>query len=154
MKTLSNASMKPSFLQRHLQTNHPKKKDSDPNYFKQLRESAKKQRLDLTGKQYQQSVEMVTASNEIALNVAKNKKPHTRREQLVMPGAKVLVKHIICDEAALKLNSVSLSNNTIQRHITEMSAINEQVLTEAQSSKYGFVIQLDETTDVSSLAQL
>ena len=154
MKTLSNASMKPSFLQRHLQTNHPKKKDRDPNYFKQLEESAKKQRLDLTGKQYQQLVEMVTASNKIALKVAKNKKSHTRREQLVMPAAKVLVKHVIGDEAALKLNSVSLSNNTIQRHITEMSAIKEQVLTEVQSSKYRFVIQLDETTDVSSLAQL
>ena len=27
MKTLSNASIKPSLLQRHLQTNHPDKKD-------------------------------------------------------------------------------------------------------------------------------
>ena len=154
MKTLSSASIKPSFLQRHLQTNHSKKKDRDPNYFKQLGESAKKQRLDLTGKQYQQSVEMVTASNKIVLNVAKNIKPHTRREQLVMPAAKVLVKRVIGDEAALKLDSVSLSNNTIQWHITEMSAINEQVLTEVQSSKYGFAIQLDKTTDMSSLAQL
>ena len=58
-----------------------------------------------------------------------------------MPAAKVLVKHIIGDEAALKLNCVSLSNNTIQRRITEMCTdISEQVFTEAQSSKYGFVI--------------
>ena len=42
MKTLSNASMKPSLLQRNLQTNYPEKKDRDPNYFKRLRESAKK----------------------------------------------------------------------------------------------------------------
>ena len=32
--------------------------------------------------------------------------------------------------------------------------INEQVLTEVQSSKYGFAIKLDETTDVSNCAQL
>ena len=32
--------------------------------------------------------------------------------------------------------------------------INKQVLTEVQGSKYGFVIQLDETTDVSHCAQL
>ena len=32
--------------------------------------------------------------------------------------------------------------------------INEQVITEVQGSKYGFVIQLDETTDVSNCAQL
>ena len=49
MKTLSNASIKPSLLQRHLQTNHPDKKDRDPNYFKRLGENAKKQRLDKRG---------------------------------------------------------------------------------------------------------
>ena len=71
-----------------------------------------------------------------------------------MPAAKVLVKHVIGDEAALKLNSVLLSNNTIQRRITEMSTdINEQVLAEIQSSKYGFAIQLDETANVSNCAQ-
>ena len=80
MKTLSNASMKPSLLQRHLQTNHPENKDRDPNCFKRLGESAKKQGLNNTGRQYQQSVEIVTASYEIALIVAKNKKAsHNRR---------------------------------------------------------------------------
>ena len=72
-----------------------------------------------------------------------------------MPAAKVLMKHTIGDEAALKLNSVSLSNNTIQLRITEMSTdINKQVLTKVHSSKYGFAIPLDETTDVSNCAQL
>ena len=80
MKTLSNASTKPSLLQRHLQTNHPEKKDRYPNYFKRLGEGANKQRLDNSVKQYQQSVGMVTASYEIALILAKNKKPHTREE--------------------------------------------------------------------------
>ena len=87
--------MKPSLLQRHLQTNHPNKKDRDPNYFKRFGENAKKQRLDKTGKQYQQSVGIVTASYEIALIVAKNKKPHTIAKELIMPAAKVLVKHVI-----------------------------------------------------------
>ena len=67
-----------------------------------------------------------------------------------MPTAKVLVKHVIGDEAALKLNCVSLLDNTIQRRITEMSSdINEQVLTEDLT---GFAIQLDDTTDVSNCA--
>ena len=63
----------------------------------------KKQRLGNTGKQYQPSVWTVTAFYEIALIVAKNKKPHTL-EELNMPTAKVLVKHVIDDDAALKLN--------------------------------------------------
>ena len=66
-----------------------------------------------------------------------------------MPAAKVLEKHVIGDKATLNLNSVSLSDNTMQRYTTEMSAdINEQVLTEVQSSRYGFAIQLDETPHV------
>ena len=76
---------------------------------------------------------MVAASYEIALVVAKNKRPHTR-EELIMPAAKVLLRHVIGDEAALKLNYVSLSNNM-------STDIHKQVFTEVQSSKYGFAIQ-------------
>ena len=72
-----------------------------------------------------------------------------------MPAAKVLVKHVIGNEAALKLNTVLLSNNRIQRCITKMSTdINKQVLKEVQSSKFGFALQLDETMNVSNCAQL
>ena len=98
---------------------------------------------------------MVTTSYEIALTFAKNKEPHTVGEEFIMPAARVLVKHVIGDKASLKLNSVSQSNIKMQRFITKMSTdINEQVLTEVQNSKYGFAIQLDETTDVSNCAQL
>ena len=41
MKALSNASMKPSLLQRHLQTNHPDKKDRDPNFLGNLEKCKK-----------------------------------------------------------------------------------------------------------------
>ena len=73
MKTLSNVSIKTSLLQRHLQTNQSDKKDRDLNYFTRLGENPKRQRLDKTKKQYQQSVGIRTASYEIALFVAKNK---------------------------------------------------------------------------------
>ena len=96
----------------------------------------------------------MTASYEILFIVA-NKKPYTIAEELIMPAAKVLVKHVIGDEAVSNLNNISLSNNAIQRRTTERSTdINKQVITEVQSSKYGFAIQLDETTDVSNCAQL
>ena len=91
------------------------------------------------GKQYQQSVGIVAAFYEITLIVAKNKMPHTIAEKLIMPAAKVLVKHVISDEAVSNLNSVLLSNNTIQQCITEMyTDINKQVITEVQGSKYGY----------------
>ena len=53
MKTLANSVMKPSLLQRHLDTNHPDKKDRNKSYFQRLSENAKRQRLDKTGIIYQ-----------------------------------------------------------------------------------------------------
>ena len=90
--------MMPEFKVDCLQINHPDKKDRDCKYFKRLGENAKKE-PDKTEKQYQQSVRIVTASYEIAVLVAKNKKPHIIAEELIMPAAKVLVKHVIGDEA-------------------------------------------------------
>ena len=87
--------------------------------------------------------------------MATNKKPHTIAEELIIPAAKVLVKHVIGDEAVSKLNSVSVSNNTIQQRITEMSIdVKEQAITKVQGSKYRFAMQLDVSTDVSNCAQL
>ena len=84
---------------------------------------------------------IATASYEIALLVAKNKKSHTIAEELIMPAVNVLVKHVIGDEAVSKLNSVLVSFNTIQRRIKEMSTdIKEQIITEVQGSKYRFAI--------------
>ena len=100
----------------------------------------KKQRLDKTGKQYQKSVGIVTASYEIVFIVS-NKKPHTIAEKLITPAAKVLEKHVIGDEAVSNLNSILLSNNAIQRRTIErFTDINEQVITEVQGSKYVFTI--------------
>ena len=78
-----------SILQRHLQTHHPENEDRNLNYFKRLGKSAKIQQLDNTGKQYQHFVGMVIASYEIALIVAKNKKPHT--------------KEVLCEASCLQL---------------------------------------------------
>ena len=62
---------------------------------------------------------------------------------------------MIGEEAAAKLESVSISNNTVKNHIEEMSVdISDQVISEVKDSKYGFSIHLDESTDVTNNAQL
>ena len=72
-----------------------------------------------------------------------------------MPAVKMLVKHVVGEEAATKLESVSLSNNTVKNRIEEMSVdIADQVISGVKDSKYGFSIQLDELTDVTNNAQL
>ena len=54
-----------------------------------------------------------------------------------------------------KLDSVSLSNNTVKRRIEEMSVdITDQVIAGVRDSKFGFALQLDESTDVTNCCQL
>ena len=87
MKTLANSAMKPSLLQRHLDTNHPDKKNQNESFFQRLGEHVKRQRLDNTGTIYQRKKGIVKASYEVALL-----KAHTIGEHLIMPASKMLVK--------------------------------------------------------------
>ena len=111
----------------------------------------KRQRLHQTGQSYQKSAGILHASNEVSLLIAKNMKAHTIVENLVLPTAKILVRNLIGEKEAEKLNSVSLSNDTMRRRIHDMSdVISDQVTTAVKASKYGFAMQLDESTDVTN----
>ena len=81
----------------------------------------KKQCLDKGGLFFQQTNAPLKASYEVSLMIAKQKKAHTIVENLVLPAAKIIVHCVFGDESVKKLNSISLSNNTVQRRIEEMS---------------------------------
>ena len=121
MKTLCNSAMKPSLLLRHLESNHSDKKDSEKSYFQRLDENMKRQRLDQIGQSYQKSAGILHASYEVSSLIAKNIKAHTIAENLILPAAKTLVRNLIGEKEAEKLNSVSLSNDTVRRLIYDMS---------------------------------
>ncbi|XP_068203548.1 zinc finger BED domain-containing protein 5-like [Palaemon carinicauda] len=155
MKSLSNAAMKPSLLKRHLEINHADKKDRDQSYFQQLGKNLKRQRMDKTGQIYQKGAGIVKASDEVDLLVAKNMKAHTIVESLIMPLANILDSHMIREEAVAKLESLSVSNNTVQLRFEKMSVdIGDQVVEGVKSSKYGLAIELDESTDFTNCSQL
>ena len=120
MKTLSNSAMKPCLLNLHLVTNQVKEKEQDESYFQRLGENAKRQRLDKNGVIYQKKKGVVKASYKVALVVAKSMKALVVGESLVTPAAKILVKNVIGVEATAKLETVSLSNNTVKNRIEEM----------------------------------
>ena len=87
--------------------------------------------------------------------MAEQKQPHTIAGSLILPGAKILLKRVFGEQAIAKLNAVSLSDNTIKRRIEEMADdIADQILAEIKESKFGFAIQLDESTDITNYCQL
>ena len=66
-----------------------------------------------------------------------------------------MVKNVIEVEVAAKLETVSLSNNTVKNRIEEMSIdIADQVISGVKNLKFGFSMQLGESTDITNNAQL
>ena len=103
--TLSNNSMKPSHLQRHLATKHA-------CYVGKLSSFLKKNFLEFRSSQ--DVIRKVTTTFERALQdsfvvsllVAKAKKPFTIVKELLLPAAKVLAETMLDKTAADKFNAV------------------------------------------------
>ncbi|CAH2006297.1 unnamed protein product [Acanthoscelides obtectus] len=70
MKVLSNDSMRPNRLERHLKQQHPTLVLKTKEFFPSKAESLKRMRLDKSGSYH-------TALFEIAFMIAKQKKPQT-----------------------------------------------------------------------------
>ena len=65
-----------------------------------------------------------------------------------------MVRLVVGNDAARKLDDISVSNDTVSRRIKEISQnIKEQVVDEIKKFP-SFAIQLDESTDVSQYSQL
>ena len=155
-KVLSEGSMKPSFLKRHLSGCHPDLATKDIDFFKHKEVGVKRIRLDHGGQFSQQTQAGVRALCMVALRIAQEKKPHTIAENLILPCCKDIVHCVLGDCAEKKIASLPLSNDTIKRRIRDMADdVEEQVVAEILGAPLNtFSIQLDESTDVSSCAQL
>ena len=120
-KILTVESLRPSKLRLHLETKHPQHVGKDRSFFIRQELNMKRQRLDASGSFHQQMFAVVEASFLVSLEIAKKKKPHTIGEELILPCAKIIVKLVLGEKSAEKLNAISLSNNTVQRRIPQMS---------------------------------
>ena len=154
MKVLSPESMKPSKPKRHLETKHTDCKDKDLSFFERKANCVKRSRMDSSGVFQQQNRAAVEATFVVSLRIAKAKKPHTIAEQLILPCAKDINRILIGKEAESKLNLLSLSDNTVQRRISLMSEDIQNQGIDQMKSAGSFALQLDESTDISSCAQL
>ena len=105
--------MKPSKLKRHLETKHSNHVSKDLEFFRRHEASLKRQRLDVTGSFQQENASLVSASYEVALERAKNKKSHTIGESIIEPCLLKTVKIRLGESCAAKMRQMSLSNDTI-----------------------------------------
>uniref|UniRef100_K7FL77 Uncharacterized protein n=1 Tax=Pelodiscus sinensis TaxID=13735 RepID=K7FL77_PELSI len=153
-KVLRKDSMKPAKLKLHFKKCHPNLLQKDEVYFERWVLGLKRQHPDSTSAFYNTTSNAVRASYIVAYKVAQTKNPYTIVEQLVLPCTKDMVRLVLGEEAARKLNDISVSNNTVLRQINKLSQkISEQVVDEIKKSPL-FAIQLDESTDVSLCSQL
>ena len=111
-------------------------------------------RLDASSDFFRKNNQLLEASYLVAVEIAKQKKRHTIGKTLIKPCILKTAGVVLGKEAEKKLAAISLSNNTIQRRIKDLSVdIKSQVVQEIKTALFGlFAIQLDDSTDISSCA--
>jgi hypothetical protein len=150
---LANTAMAPAKLKRHFLSKHGNLSGKNQEHFKTMVTTQKKQ-ASVFKKTIKISDKAQEASYYVAELVAKQMKPHTIAESLILPACQAIVKTMFGEEAAREITKIPLSNNTISRRITEMSKdIEENVIDKLNNSKL-FALQVDESTDISGKAQL
>jgi hypothetical protein len=152
LKVLAADSLKPNKLKRHLETLHKEYISKPREFFEEKLRSFKKQKTNFQ-KTLAVNEKVLLASYKVAYKVAKCKKPHTIAEQLILPATKDIVETLFGESYAKQLDNIPLSNDTICRRISDISAdIQEQL--ESQLIGKLFAIQLDEATDSNNESHL
>ena len=152
---LSNDALRPTRLQRHLQTKHSCHQNKPLAFFQGKKDSLKKMKIASKETICQSpSAEVVEASFEVARMIAQVKKPHNIGKTLIKPFVIKAASLVLGVASTNKLAKISLSEFTIKTRIDELANdIEFQVRKELKASPY-FAIQCDETTDVAKSSQL
>ena len=93
---LSNESLIPSKLRRHLETNHPTLKSKEISYFKRLQYAETNSCIDScidTTINNKNKYKLIVSLN-ISQKIAKSKKPHTITEELIVPCAINIINYV------------------------------------------------------------
>lgn len=150
---LSNDAMKPSKLDRHLQSKHKDLAKKPLEYFERMRGDMQRQVISMK-KMTTEDKSLLKASYLVALQIAKNKKAYTIGEDLIKPCMLQVCEEVLGNQAVKKLKEIPMSANTIKRRIEEMAEdIENQVIIMVKNSPF-YSIQLDESTDVNNKALL
>lgn len=153
---LSNESMKPSKLQRHLEVKHPDYKEKPKEFFanKKREFNNRKKNMESIFSQRPQGHNLVLASYEISQLIAKSGYPHVIGENIILPSLKIVASRLFEKKHQSQVSQLALSNNTVKRRIVDIADDTEKtVVSHLRSCNY-FSFQVDESTDISDTANL
>lgn len=149
---LSRESMKPSKLVRHLNTKHPNEKNKPVEFFERKLKALEHQKTAI-GQMSNLNEKALLASYRVAFRVAKAGKSHSIAENLILPAALDIAEIMFGKQEVEKLKSIPLSDNTIQRRISNMASdVRDQVIEKIKKSSF-VSLQFDESTDIAGCAQ-
>ncbi|XP_068220474.1 zinc finger BED domain-containing protein 5-like [Palaemon carinicauda] len=149
---MSNESMVPSKLKRHLTSKHSSLQDKDLVYFQRLLDQQSKQR-NVFEKTMTASERAQLASIEVAEIIALKSKSHILAESVILPACKKIVKSMFGEKAEKEISKIPLSNDTIHRRILDLSEnIEKKVQKKLQDST--FALTVDESMDISNTSHL
>lgn len=155
-KILSNSSLVPAKLRRHLETNHPEFKDREITFFMRKLDSLMSCKLSMIKIAKTDNENATEASYTVSYRIALAGEAHTIiiAETLIKPCAKDMAICMLDEKSADIYETVLLSNNTVERRIQDLATDIETELVSRLHSCDAYSIQLDESTDVSGLAVL
>ena len=105
-------------------------------------------------KRHEEKKDIVVASNEIALILARKKKPFSDAEEIVKPSLEIAAKLLGDKQVESKFKDISLSRNTIMRRMDELAKnVTEEVNFLASTCKF-FSLAMDESNDIYDTSQL
>jgi hypothetical protein len=148
-EVLSNGSMKPSLLTRHLYTKHSDLKDNNVIFFKRLLENKNKCNMRTYLSSGSANEDTLEASFRISYRITKSGKNHTVGENLILPSIKDAVSCMFEKDSVNKINSIPLSNDTVSRRIKDISNDIEETLLKGINDGQLFSIQVEKSTDVA-----
>lgn len=155
-KYFANDSMRPAKLMEHLKKKHAEFVSKPPSFFVQKDASLREMKLTFEAKSPVIEKKFLKCSYIVAYNLAKVKKPHTIAENFFKPTMLKVVQELFGTDYESVAEKIPLSNSTIKRRIQKISEyLLENAIYDILHSDTGsFSIQLDESTDVASYAQL
>lgn len=96
---------------------------------------------------------VLLVSYRVAYRVAKAGKPQTIAENSILPAALDITEIMFGKQEVEKLKNMSISDNTIQRRISDMATDVRDQVKEKNKGKTFVSLQFDESADIVGCAQ-